>query len=50
LEAIKDPSLLPPLEAGSAQDRQLAASIKQHMQGMMINPVNVPGDTTNLRP
>jgi hypothetical protein len=44
LEAIKDPSLLPRLEAGSAQDRQLAASIKQHMQGMMINPVNVPTD------
>ena len=44
LEAIKDLSLLPRLEAGSAQDRQLAASIKQHMQGMMINPVNVPTD------
>lgn len=50
LEAIKDPSLLPRLEAGSAQDRQLATSIKQHMQGMMINPVNVPGGDTNLRP
>jgi len=50
LEALKDPSLLPRLEAGSAQDRQLAASIKQHMQGMMINPVNVPGGATNLRP
>jgi hypothetical protein len=44
LEAIKDPSLLPRLEAGSAQDRQLAASIKQHMQGMMISPVNVPAN------
>jgi hypothetical protein len=50
LEAIKDPSLLPRLEAGSPQDRQLAASIKQHMQGMMINPVNVPGGAANLRP
>ena len=49
LEAIKDPSLLPRLEAGSPQDRQLAASIKQHMQGMMINPVNVPGGAPNLR-
>jgi hypothetical protein len=49
LEALKDPSLLPRLEAGSAQDRQLAASIKQYMQGMMINPVNVPKDTP-MRP
>jgi len=50
LEAIKDPSLLPRLEAGSAQDRQLAASIKQHMQSMMISPVNLPGGAANLRP
>ena len=49
LAAIKDPSLLPRLEAGSAQDRQLAASIKQHMQTMMISPVNLPADTP-LRP
>jgi len=49
LEAIKDPSLLPRLEAGSAQDRQLAASIKQHMQGMMVSPVNLPKDTP-MRP
>jgi len=50
LEAIKDPSLLPRLEAGSAQDRQLAASIKQHMQSMMISPVNLPGGAANVRP
>jgi hypothetical protein len=50
LEAIKDPSLLPRLEAGSAQDRQLAASIKQHMQGMMVSPVNLPGGAANVRP
>jgi hypothetical protein len=49
LEAIKDPSLLPRLEAGSAQDRQLAASIKQHMQGMMVSPVNLPKDAP-MRP
>ena len=50
LEAIKDPSLLPRLEAGSAQDRQLAASIKQHMQGMMVSPVNLPSGAANVRP
>jgi len=50
LEAIKDPSLLPRLESGSAQDRQLAASIKQHMQSMMISPVNLPGGAANVRP
>jgi hypothetical protein len=44
LEALKDPSLLPRLEAGSAQDRQLAASIKQHMQGMMLQPQTKPAD------
>ena len=49
LAAIKDPSLLPRLEAGSAQDRQLAAAIKQHMQTMLISPVNLPADTP-LRP